>query len=329
MGHNIVKICCLSKGTEDCFLIEIKFDDEDRLRLLIDGGKSIEYLRQYLKNIYNTKDDYPEIDYIIVTHIDSDHIKGIIDLYTDDKLNKIIGNAKLIYNYIVNCPEISYREAEELEKIVKHEKVIVTYKNSYKSDNSHKIMFLSYEDRKNKEYCYDSILEKKAILTFLNPTLEMITKVHDNYIINKKDAKSINRSSIVFLLEYKSKVLLFTGDCFLKDVVDKIDDIFIKNENENNKRIDFIKVPHHGAYDNNKEINDLIKKYNCNNIYVTCDEKDTKHPSKEFLKIIKNNESLNLYTNNVKNLNFNVLNEVNGKAKTIKQKIEPQGGIVL
>ncbi len=324
----MVKINCLSSGTDDCFLVEIKYDDDTKLRLLVDGGKNTENLIKYLKRIKGK--EYFTIDYIIVTHIDSDHIKGIIDLYVSNDFDKNIGNAKLIYNYIVDCPEISYTQAEKLEKIVRHKQVMVTYKNGYKLYNNDKIMFLSYEDRKNEEYCYNEIKKKKVILTFLNPTYEMVLNVHKNYTMHRRDAECVNKSSIVFLLEYKDKVMLFTGDCFLCDVIDKISNIYDNTGNASNAKIDFIKVPHHGAYPNNKEIKDLIEKYKCDKIFVTCGEKDKKHPSKDFLESIKGMDKLNLYSNNIGNSNYDILKcGTDSYKKKPEPKLQQEDGIVI
>lgn len=183
----MIKIICLSKETEDCFYVEIKFDDSTTLNILVDGGKNPNVLIEFLKYLKKMNDSF-RIDYIIVTHIDNDHIKGIINLYYNMEIISVIENSTIIYNYIVDCPEISYKQAEEFEKIIKNKQVIVTYKKNYKFKNNQKIMFLSYEDRINEEFSYEKIINNRVLMTFLNPTYDMVLNVHSHYYSHKLDS---------------------------------------------------------------------------------------------------------------------------------------------
>ena len=60
----------------DCFLLET-----DKKRILIDGGYHSTYHNELKSLLVSTSN--PEIDLLIVTHIDRDHIEGVIELLKD------------------------------------------------------------------------------------------------------------------------------------------------------------------------------------------------------------------------------------------------------
>jgi beta-lactamase superfamily II metal-dependent hydrolase len=77
----------------DCFLIELEDDSSNPHNLLIDGGPSAiykEHLRPTLQEICKNK----ILDLIICTHIDVDHIGGLLALFVDMDSNKT-GSSKL------------------------------------------------------------------------------------------------------------------------------------------------------------------------------------------------------------------------------------------
>lgn len=150
----MIKIICLSKETEDCFLLEIEIREDKVLRILIDGGKNYKYIQEYFYKIIEDSDksfDY-FIDYIIVTHIDNDHIKGILKMYKDDRIVNAIDNAKIIYNKIVDIGDVSFSQAEEFENLIKNKKIIVTYKRNFQNSTDNQVLFFSKEKRFDKVF---------------------------------------------------------------------------------------------------------------------------------------------------------------------------------
>ena len=72
----------------DCILLSFFDQDQVRRNILIDGGISRTYPK-YLKNEITILVDKGEnIDLLIITHIDDDHIGGIIKIYEDATLNR-------------------------------------------------------------------------------------------------------------------------------------------------------------------------------------------------------------------------------------------------
>ncbi|HFR4217626.1 TPA: AVAST type 1 anti-phage system MBL fold metallo-hydrolase Avs1a [Bacillus cereus] len=70
----------------DCFLIS--FNDEKKTHILIDGGFEETY-HQFLKNrLIEIAEKGEEIALLVVTHIDADHIEGIIELFKENQTSE-------------------------------------------------------------------------------------------------------------------------------------------------------------------------------------------------------------------------------------------------
>ena len=70
-----MKIEFLKAGTGDCILI-----NHNSKNILIDGGNESTYLISKYNEIKSRNEI---IDFLIVTHHDDDHIKGILDLFKE------------------------------------------------------------------------------------------------------------------------------------------------------------------------------------------------------------------------------------------------------
>lgn len=112
-------------------------------------------------------------------------------------------------------------------------------------------------------------------------------------------------------------MLLFTGDCYLEDIISKVNVILMNfnGGNEKIKTINFIKIPHHGSNYNNNGIDELMSKFKCENIYITCSKNDIYHPNPDFIEKIKCFDKLNVYVNN-DNLNVSLLKKCKCKVFT-------------
>ena len=70
----------------DSFLLEIK----DKI-ILIDGGY-VDTYKNYIKpKLFELSKENKKISHLIVTHIDNDHISGIIKFIEENKKDSIIG----------------------------------------------------------------------------------------------------------------------------------------------------------------------------------------------------------------------------------------------
>lgn len=274
-----MKIYDFSEGNEDCFLIQIKKDDSNVINMVVDGGNKSNILIEALK-----ENRIDKVDYIVLTHIDQDHLKGLIKALEEQPQK--FKDTIIIYNKFTNGI-ISYKQAEVFEKLVEGKEIIVSYKG-YQT-NTGEIEFLSVEQRKMIK-----IEKDKVYLTFLSPNRDKVEELHKAYRYNKdnnklkvgRNSEIVNRSSIMFLLEYNSKVLLMLGDGYVEDIKDKL--VLLSDSSARCNaliHIDCTKVSHHGSPKNNEGIEYIKNNLKCNAFILT----SKNELSKELYAIIGGN----------------------------------------
>lgn len=106
----------------------------------------------------------------------------------------------------------------------------------------------------------------------------------DNY---KADTSKENGSSISFILHYKEKKVLFTGDAFAKDIENALLKAY-PNEEEHPIIFDAIKMPHHGSYNNCSP--SLLKLIDSNNYLFSTSGATHNHPDVETISCVINRE---------------------------------------
>lgn len=105
----------------DCFLLAIK-ESEKNINILIDGGFTQTY-DSYLKHhLIKLSEKGEKLNLVINTHIDSDHIKGLISFLKDNNNNKFIEIEDFWFNgleqIILNYPNIKYNLNSKDERIL-------------------------------------------------------------------------------------------------------------------------------------------------------------------------------------------------------------------
>lgn len=298
MGRFMIR--CIGEGLGDCFFIEIKGEkNEDECIIMVDGHsenqgeKAFGYIKEAIMR-------YVKLDYIVITHIDDDHIGGILrllELPENDVISKKLSETVFIYNNVVNSV-IHYPQAERLETALLTRRTVSTCRSDYSNFSDNFLVILSYSSRKNFDPAEYELYRNRPVLTFIHPdNIKDVEKVHEDY--KKKKRKGIlkhtasglvNRYSIVFLLEYMNRRALFTGDSYIEDIFPKV--IELKNivtedleaDNGKGRKVDIIKIPHHGAVENNKNLAAFANRCNCRRFIVTGERQwKEKHPAKALL----------------------------------------------
>ncbi|MCO8122894.1 MBL fold metallo-hydrolase [Stieleria sp. TO1_6] len=88
---SVIEITMFSAGNGDCFLVECAGESE--ARVLIDGGFAKTFSGSAFERLRAISDAGNSIDLLICTHIDSDHIGGLIELL---RRNESASNANVI-----------------------------------------------------------------------------------------------------------------------------------------------------------------------------------------------------------------------------------------
>lgn len=299
------KISSIGEGLGDCFFIELQNDCWKTI-IMVDGRKGD---RDSFDDIKQKIIMYANIDYLIVTHIDYDHIQGVNKLFklpATDIIRKAFEHTVIIYNYVTRAV-INYGHAEMLEEFIRNNTVIPTCWKNYIPYSSPCLKLLSYEKRVKFDPKEQEDYANCAYLTLIHPNKKEIKLVYQDYREKQKkgekqpDAELVNQYSIAFLLEYGGKRVLFTGDCYMKELISKINQLKnMANEDSDYEKIHLIKMAHHGAKDNNLGLAEFAVNHKCSKFLVT-GEKTWRglHPEKTLLEELKDkfDKELTVYTN--------------------------------
>lgn len=117
----MIKIKAFNAGPGDSFLISFPIE---KFNVLVDGGYKATYTKQIEKELIKIKDRGESLDLLVITHIDNDHINGIIELikkngsFEDSKIIKI---NEIWFNSYFNSPSFNedYKISKEALEILK------------------------------------------------------------------------------------------------------------------------------------------------------------------------------------------------------------------
>lgn len=292
------EVSIMQAGHGDCILIQGDFNGQPR-NILIDGGPSraYEYQRRpgvLKKALQNIKDSEQKIDLLILSHVDDDHIAGLLSGFKHGALleqltEKIWFNSgKLIFEHFDKTCDASNlvdfngsrtdTNVSGLTSIgqgVKFEDYI-SDKNIWqyeliKADQVRelfgiKFTILSPNDKKLEKLLIKWKCEEQSSLT--SGYGNDYKKSFDELLSNDKfsDDESIhNGSSIAFIFEYSGKRLLFLGDAHNNVITDSIKALGYSEDNP--LLLDYVKLSHHGSKHNTSP--EFLKLISCQNFIIS------------------------------------------------------------
>jgi beta-lactamase superfamily II metal-dependent hydrolase len=335
-----MKIKFLKANNGDSILLSFKDENNVPRNILIDGGMGSTFYHNKTKKkgelyevIENIKKREEKIDLLILTHIDEDHIGGILKWFSMKKdAHKIIENVwfnsgKTIADYLEE------KENKELELFL--------------SNNEDSLTSVRQGDAFEKYINLNKIWDNKLIhdeiktinkfglkIQILSPSVETLKKLLKEYkkpehnyftdggnndwektisqfleeeseddFVFEEDSSVPNGSSIAFLLEYDRKIYIFLGDAHPSVIIKSLKSCPISATKSDPIKVELLKVSHHSSsYNTNEELLSLIRTDN----YIICTD-GTRHglPNKRTLaRIIKNNSNANIYFNYEKLINY-------------------------
>jgi len=308
----IVRILKANHG--DCILVSHE-GPSSVFNILIDGGPSTTFRngprQRYSGALCNVLDDLKEkgqhIDLAILTHIDDDHIHGLIKAfekqgYLGQLVKSIWFNSSRLITQHFNAPEISEN-------------------NILLKDDSPKT---TVQQGKDLEILLDEIGCKRAplimagqvyeigpfTLNVLSPDRKQLeqllhkwptevesaeTSSHDNdYHLTlsqiwaddefEPDTSIYNGSSIAFILENDGKKMLFLGDAHDQVVVDNLRALGYSDTNK--LKLDLVKISHHGSQYNTS--NEFLSLLDSPRYVISTNGRKHGHPNKRTIaRIIK------------------------------------------
>ncbi len=253
--HTEFKICFLDVGQGDCSYIH----SETGVDYLIDGGSTDEQgVGEYKIENFLEYMDVDTIEYVFVSHTDTDHISGIMELMERGMIG--IDNLVLPVTDRADVEQVLAGYYETTSDSVSENIVELTL---LAKDNDINIMYFgagdSLTDGNIKFYC-------------VSPDID------ETYA-------DINEASMVLLMQYKQMNAVFTGDIGADTEQSLVEDMVRLTENKPDS-ITVLKVAHHGSkYSNSQAWLDTLKP---DIAVISCGEDNSYgHPHEEAVERIE------------------------------------------
>lgn len=229
----------------------------DGKTMLIDAGKrkAGDTVVDYLKG-----QNVEKINYFVLTHSDEDHVGGAVDVLENFEVETIYRPFQISVNKDNTASE-SEDLGDYLSIYPKNKLSLIstaTYRNFITAAYSE-----TYDDNVKSKIIvhYDGIVISGAGYTFefFAPLIRENVPIKDHSsrtegyptkYYSGTSAESINASSPVMLLEYKTQSFVFTGDA-TEDVERDVIDSLEESETARFKNIDVFQAGHHGSKTSN------------------------------------------------------------------------------
>ncbi|MGB6152500.1 MAG: MBL fold metallo-hydrolase [Pricia sp.] len=304
----------------DCFIV-IYGDEKKPKYLLIDGGPGgvyPNYLRPELKKI---RDEGGELELIILSHVDGDHIVGLINLTEELREQQVDGNPPIIKvkglwmnsfsntlgknNQLTHAVQSLFSRVQNIQSTMPEGNLVL---QSINQGNTLKrnamVLEIPINEVVNEGIITNTLLPNTVSLNNLNlkvigpnsDNLERLRKEWEEWI-KKNEAKLMmadaeimgnldksvpNLSSIMFLMEAEGKSILFTGDGRGDFILEGLAEAGLIND-DGKMHVDVLKVPHHGSIRN--ATSEFFEKITAS-IYIVSGDGHHGNPEFETLKWI-------------------------------------------
>ncbi|MGE4419585.1 MAG: ComEC/Rec2 family competence protein [Sulfurimonas sp.] len=299
----------LPASNGDCIFITLS----DEKFILIDGGYASTYTKSIKQRIKTIKENSKDLDLVVVTHVDNDHVQGILKLLGGeyaDLVKKIWFNSgKILSDYFSsdvvpdkidlietqsNSEEIGIRDGNKLEDKIEELKLTIDSPIKFDTfdivndleftvispnDNNLKVLSDEWNAVLKEELKRESSSEVGAKKNDYDKSIDWLIKNPFS-----SDSSIANGSSIAFILKQNESKFLFLADAHMDVIIDSLKKLEYTHVNP--LKIEFVKLSHHGSKKNlNEEFLSLID----TDTYIVSTNGSPKHhhPNKETLaKII-------------------------------------------
>lgn len=263
----------------DCLWVEYGTGDEVR-RVLIDGGTTGTYKAALRARIEALPEGARRFELLVVSHIDSDHIGGLLPLVRDTKLGVEYGD--IWFNgldHLSSADEMGPAQGDMLTKVLKEKKLPWNLAFGRKAvmvpdtgalpivelAGGLKLTLLSPTREKLADLraVWDPTVEQAGMVEGIEatPDKQDVEEQGPPDILGgginvsaladadtKLDGAEANGSSIALLLEFEGTTILLGADAHSQVLVASIKRLL--GDREEKLRVDAVKLPHHGSKKN-------------------------------------------------------------------------------
>ncbi|WP_160136624.1 ComEC/Rec2 family competence protein [Chryseobacterium sp. c4a] len=291
----------------DSILIKTYDKDFNEFIILIDGGTATTFRYSLKKELNNIS----KIDLLILTHIDSDHIGGLIHLFTSKLIEKIeIGEIWFNHPEILRRGKgsnISVGQSESFLDLIKRVKPyteILSIDKSMKKIDKNGIVFTilspTNEILSHFENVYEDELKKakkkvkkRKISIKKNDYGESLISLSENNYTPLKSIKDdiFNSTSIAFILQTLDLKFLLLADARPEVIEECLGELGYTINNKLD--VDYVKISHHGSKNNTSQ--SLLSLINCSEYIISTNGGTADHhlPDRETIARIVHNKSRN------------------------------------
>jgi beta-lactamase superfamily II metal-dependent hydrolase len=292
-----VRLTALPAACGDCLVLEYESGSAAH-RILIDGGLGSKYDEGLAPHLAATAGRPMHFDIVIVTHVDRDHIDGVIRALRDQHLHAtdIWFNGRDEIDELLNGPTRGVRQGDELSALIPAERrnrvvegraihVPSTGPVRYELPGGAVCTLLSPSPER-----LERLLAKwpDPVRVVDDPTEDLLEALDDPVPRGigefGRDSSVANGSSIAFLLEVGGASLLFTGDAFASDLETTIGQL-IAARRVPRLRVDLFKLSHHGSRQNMTDA--LLDLIDPAAVLVCTDGSKFHHPDEDALQKIR------------------------------------------
>lgn len=266
--------------------------DENVVNIVIDAGPST-FQNGFKNMVKEIKEKKERINLLIFSHIDDDHIRGIISYLQKDEekiIDKVWINGHGTSVYRMN-QEHSPKNISSLVELLQDKNILVETpilegKEYHFKNGIVKVIAPTEEEiinvaKKIDKYGDDSSGREHASVWYAGD----IKKAPDSFA---SDPSPTNKASIIIVLEYDGRKLLFTGDSPAKNIIKSVEKYYPE------AKFEIVKLPHHGSQRNISR--ELIQKLNADRFIISTNKKIEKIVLRRFIEEREETEILCNYT---------------------------------
>lgn len=258
----------------DCLLLEYGNAGAPR-HMLIDGGPPEIYERHLRKILKRIADDGGKLDAVVLSHVDGDHITGLIDFLADIRDNgKYIDIDELWMNSFTKVegeglePQMQNLAALGAGAMVKTAEALLTIGEGNaltllahqieRPPNEKRADPIITVDTEPAEISFDNLRVRvvgptRANIESLREKWEAWIENHTNalvggdiYVMANSDGSIPNLSSIMLHVKADGRTMLLTGDGRSDHLLDGLGDAGLLDA-AGKLHVDLLKLPHHGS----------------------------------------------------------------------------------
>lgn len=291
-----VRLTALPAACGDCLVVEYG-SGSDVHRVLIDGGLGSKYdigLGAHL----GASAGEPQIDVVIVTHVDRDHIDGVIHALRGQRLQSadIWFNGRDEIDALINGNTRGVRQGDELSALIPADRrnrivdgkaihVPATGPVVFELPGGARCTLLS-PTAKRLEKLFDKWPDPLRVAE--DPTDDLLKVLEDPLTRGigefGEDSSVANGSSIAILLETDGTSLLLTGDAYATDLEVTIGQL-LAERGQQKLHVDLYKLSHHGSRQNMTD--GLLALIDPDAILVCTDGSKFHHPDEDALEKVR------------------------------------------